>query len=93
MKLTLGATSLVLFLLSVSFLLLLTLFEASLARLSLTAEKILSFFLLVMPAGIGAGFGLLSITRKESRTWLGILGALLNGLFGLFHLVLLAFAG
>ena len=93
MKLSLGAKSIFLFVLSALFLILLTLFEASLAGLSLVVEKILSLLLLVLPAVIGVVFGVLSFTRKESRPWLGIFGILLNGLFALFHLFLLSFAG
>ena len=93
MKLSLSAKSLFLFLLSVVFLVLLTLFESSLAGLSLTAERTLSLLLLVVPAMIGTIFGVLSIARKESMSWLGIFGILLNALFALFHLFLLSFAG
>ena len=93
MKLSLSAKSLFLFLLSVIFLVLLTLFESSLAGLSLRAERTLSLLLLVVPAMIGTMFGVLSIVRKESRPWTGIFGILLNALFTLFHLFLLSFAG
>ena len=93
MKFKLGAISLVLFLLSVLFLTLMTLFESTLTGFSLTGERILSLLLLVVPAVIGVVCGLLSIARNESRTWVGILGTVLNGLFALFHLFLLSFAG
>jgi hypothetical protein len=93
MKFSLGLKSLSLFLVSVLFLILLTLFESSLAGLSLTAERIISLLLLVLPAIIGIVFGILSIVRKESRRWIGILGILLNALFAVFHLFLLSFAG
>jgi hypothetical protein len=93
MKLSLGVKSLALLLLSTLFLVLLTLFESSLTGLSLTAERTISLLLLVLPAMIGIVFGILSITRKESRRWVGILGILLNTLFAVFHLFLLSFAG
>jgi hypothetical protein len=93
MKSSLGAKSIFLFLLSVLFLALLTLFESSLAGLSLTTERILSLLLLVVPAVIGIVFGVLSILRKESRPWIGMLGMLLNTLFALFQLLLVSFAG
>ena len=93
MKSSLGVKSIILFLGSVLLLLLLTLFESSLVRLSLTAERIVSFILLVVPALIGTIFGGLSIARKEPRPWIGILGILLNALFALFHLFVLSFAG
>jgi hypothetical protein len=93
MKLSLSAKSIVSLLLAVLFLILLTLFESSLTGLSMTAERILSFLLLVVPAVIGVIYGVLSVLHKEPRPWVGILGILLNGLFGLFHLFLLSFAG
>ena len=93
MKLSLGAKSIILFVLSALFLILLTLFESSLAGLSLTAERILSLLLLIVPASVGTIFGVLSILRKESRRWMGVLGTLLNVLFALFHILLLSFAG
>jgi len=93
MKLSLGVKSLALLLLSTLFLVLLTLFDSSLIGLSLPAERTISLLLLVLPAMIGIVFGILSITRKESRRWVGILGILLNTLFAVFHLFLLSFAG
>lgn len=93
MKLSLGVKSLALLLLSTLFLVLLTLFESSLTGLSLTAERTISLLLLVLPAMMGIVFGILSIVRKESRRWVGILGILLNTLFAVFHLLLLSFAG
>ena len=93
MKLSLSAKSTLFFLLAVLFLVLLTLFESSLAGLSLTTERTLSFLLLVVPAVIGVIFGVLSVRHREPRPWVGILGILLNSLFALFHLFLLSFAG
>jgi len=93
MNISLGVKSLSLFLLSVLFLILLTLFESSLTGLSLMAERTISLLFLVLPALLGIVFGIMSIVRKESRRWLGILGILLNGLFAAFHLFLLSFAG
>jgi hypothetical protein len=78
---------------SVLLLVLLTLFESSLTGLSLTAERIISLLLLVLPALLGIVFGIGSIVRKESRRWIGILGITLNAIFALFHLFLLSFAG
>jgi hypothetical protein len=92
-KLSLGVQSLLSFLVSVLLLVLLTLFESSLTGLSLTAERIISLLLLVLPALLGIVFGIGSIVRKESRRWIGILGITLNAIFALFHLFLLSFAG
>jgi len=93
MKLGLAAKSIALFVLSVLFLILLTLFEPSFSGMSLRAEKAISTLLLVLPGVIGVIFGVLSIIRKESKLWMAILGVLLNALFALFHIFLISFAG
>jgi len=88
-----GAISLALFALSVIFLVLLTLFESSLANLSSGAERIVSALFLVLPGIIGILFGISSYLRKESKRWMAVTGIVLNALFALFHVFLLAFAG
>jgi hypothetical protein len=93
MNMGLGAKSLALFVISVLFLILITLFEASLSGMSLTAEKILSALLLVVPAVIGIVLGVLAINRKEPKRWMAISGILLNTLFALFQIFVISFAG
>jgi hypothetical protein len=93
MKLSLGAKSIALFVLSVLFLVLLTVFEASLSGLSLTLERVISALLLVLPGIIGAIFGISGILRKEPKPWIAILGVVLNALFAMFFILLLSFAG
>jgi hypothetical protein len=93
MNMDLGAKSLALFALSVLFLILITLFEASLSGMSLTAEKILSALLLVVPAVIGIVLGVLGVNRNEPNRWMAILGILLNTLFALFQIFVISFAG
>jgi hypothetical protein len=93
MNLSLGAKSIVLFFISVIFLVLLTVFETFIAGLSATTERIIAVLFLVLPAVIGVNLGILSLARKESKPWLGILGILFNVLWTLFHLFLLSFAG
>ncbi|HEU0296899.1 MAG TPA: hypothetical protein VFR47_29445 [Anaerolineales bacterium] len=93
MRPSLGAKSIFLFLLSLLFLFLLTYFESSLLRLSLTAEIIISGLLLIMPGSIGMILGAASLRRKELPRWVAILGILLNGLFAVFHGFVLSFAG
>ena len=88
-----GMKSLLLFVLSVVFLILITWFESLLTSLSVATERVVSFLLLVLPGIIGIGFGVMGIVRKESRTWIAYLGSLLNALFALFHLFVLSFAG
>jgi hypothetical protein len=93
MKLNLGAKSIALFLLSVVFLILLTVFESSLFGWSFAVERFLSVLLLVLPAGTGAAFGILSLIRKEPKPWIAILGTLINALFALFYIFVISFAG
>ena len=88
-----GAKSLALFAVSVLFLILITLFESSLSGMSLTAEKLLSALLLILPGVIGIVLGVLSIIRKEASRWMAILGILLNALFALFQIFVISFAG
>ena len=93
MNLSLGMKSIVLFAASILFLVLLTLFESSLAGLSNTTERITSILLLILPGAIGVVFGGLGVVRKESKTWIAFIGILLNAMFLLFHLFVLSFAG
>ena len=93
MNMGLGAKSLALFAVSVLFLILITLFEASLSGMSLTAEKLLSALILVVPAVIGMVLGVLAIKRKEPNRWMAILGILLNTLLALFQIFVISFAG
>jgi len=93
MNLSLGAKSIALLFISVIFLVLLTVFETFIAGLPATAERIIAVLFLVLPAVIGVNFGIVSLVRKESKPWVGILGILFNVLWTLFHLFLLSFAG
>lgn len=93
MNFSLGVKSLLLFVLSVVFLVLLTLFESSLTGLPAIAERIFSIVLLVSPGVIGILLGVMGIVRKETRSWIAYLGILLNAIFALFHLFVLSFAG
>lgn len=93
MKSNHGTISIVLFIAAIVALVLLTLFESMLLGLSISAERIISFVLLVVPALTGIVFGLLGILKKESRKWIAIIGILLNGLFAIFMIFVLSFAG
>lgn len=93
LKMTFGAKSLVLFVLSVLILVLLTLFESSLSGMLPTTERVISALLLILPGIVGIIFGVMSILRKEPRVWVAILGVILNALFALFHFAVLSFAG
>ena len=93
MNMSLGAKSLALFAVSVLFLILITLFESSPSGMSLTAEKVFSALLLVLPGAIGIVLGVLGLLRKESGRWMAVLGILLNALFALFQILVISFAG
>jgi hypothetical protein len=93
MRRNLAGISLLLFGLSIVFLLALTLFESALVGMSPGAERLLSFLLLVVPAGVGVILGVISLTRREGQAWLAIAGIVLNALYALFHLLVLLFAG
>jgi hypothetical protein len=84
-----------LFLLSLSILLLvvLTAFESVLTGMPPLTERLVTFLMLVLPAAVGAGLGLLSLARAEGRVGMAACGILLNTLFALFHLMILLFAG
>jgi hypothetical protein len=93
MKLNLRSGSLLLFGLSVVLWIVLTLFESALVGISLMTERVITFLALVLPAALGAALGMLSLVRRDRRIWLAVAGVMLNGLFALFHLLILAFAG
>jgi hypothetical protein len=93
MNFSFGIRSLILFALSVVFLVLLTLLESSLIGIPMTVERVISFLLLVLPGLIGILLAVMGIVRKESKTWIAWLGVLLNALFAFFHLFVLSFAG
>ena len=86
-------TSLLLFGISTLLLIVLTLFESALAGLPQSLERVITFLALVLPAGVGAVFGWLSLTRREGKNWMALSGLIFNTLFALFHLAILSFAG
>jgi hypothetical protein len=61
--------------------------------MSTTAERLITFLLLVLPAGAGAMLGVLSLIRRQGPLWLAWAGVALNGLFALFHVMIILFAG
>jgi hypothetical protein len=92
-KRSLATVSLVMFGLSILFLLAWTASESAFVGMSSVAERIVTFALLVLPAGIGAVFGLTSLMYKEGHRRLALMGIILNTLFALFHLMIVLFAG
>lgn len=93
MELNLGVKSILCFVFSVLLLVLMTLFDALFSGLSTATERVIGLLFLVLPGVVGVVYGILSIIRKELRTWAAILGILLNALFALFHLFVISFAG
>lgn len=86
-------TSLVLLGVSILFLIALTVFESTLVNTPTSLERIVTLLALVLPAGVGAVLGGLSLARREGKTWLALAGLVLNALFALFHLAIVLFAG
>jgi hypothetical protein len=93
MKLSFGAKSMIAFVLSVLFLILLTLFESLLSGVSAATERGISLAFLVLPGVIGVVYGILAVRHKESKIWVAYLGILINALFALFHSFVISFAG
>ena len=86
-------TAWLLFGLSIVLLLALTLFESALVGMSLRAQRLVTLLLLVLPSAAGSVVGMMSLIRKERRPWLAVAAVVLNGLFALFHLMVVLFAG
>ena len=93
MKWSYAAASLALFAISILFLFSLTYFESLLVNTSLTVERLIGAFFLVLPGVIGVVFGVMSLLQKETKRWMAIAGILLNGIFASFNLLVLSFAG
>ena len=93
MKRSLATRSMILFGVSVLLLLVWTASESAFIGMSAVVERIVTFVMLVLPAGLGAVFGVMSLIRKEGQKGLAITGILLNTLFAVFHLLIVLFAG
>jgi hypothetical protein len=70
-----------------------TLLESTIGAWSFGVQRLIIFLGIVLPAGVGAVLGVLSLVRKEGRTWLAVLGIVLNTLFALFHILIILIAG
>jgi len=93
MKIRYASLSLILFLISLTMLWILTLFESLFNGIPTIAEQIVSALLLVVPAVIGTVFGVMSLQRREPRAWVAIAGILLNASFAIFNILVLFFSG
>lgn len=83
----------ILFGVCIVILIVLTVFESFLGTMSLGQQRLLTVLGYVLPAGVGSVLGGASLLRREKRPWLAVAGAVLNGLFALFHLMIVLFAG
>jgi hypothetical protein len=93
-RLSLGLISLLIFLaIFIIYILLFGVFESLIVGLSQTAERLLAFVLLVLPAIVGAVLGALGLLRPGQNRLLAALGLVLNLLFGLFIACVLSVAG
>jgi len=71
----------------------LTVFESALAGVSPGVQRLLTLLVLVLPAGTGAGLGVMSLMRREGKAWQALTGVVLNTIFAVFHLAIVLFAG
>lgn len=85
--------SLLLLGLSILFLVAWTNFESALTGMSSGVERFITFLMLVLPAAAGVILGIMSLIRREGRAGMAVTSIVLNGLFALFHLALVLFAG
>jgi hypothetical protein len=92
-NISLAGRSMALFGLSILILIAATLAESSLGVMSLTVQRIVTLLGFVLPAGLGCALGVLSWVRKEGHPWLASAGVVLNGLFALFHILIVLLAG
>jgi len=93
MKLTYAVRSLLMLLISIAFLIILTLADRALAGISLNTQRLITVILLVLAPLFGAVLAVLGLIRKDGKTWLAIICLIANSLFALFHLALIFFAG
>ena len=93
MKRSLAILSLLLLGVSLIFLIIWTASESAFLGMSAITERIITFAMLVLPAGSGAVLGVMSLMHREGKAVLAITGIVLNTLFALFHLLLILFAG
>ena len=93
MKRSLSIFSLLLLAVSIIFLIIWTASESAFLGMSSITERIITFAMLVLPAGTGAVLGVMSLMHREGKAVLAITGIVLNTLFALFHLLLVLFAG
>jgi len=93
MKLSFAVRSLLMLIVSIAFLIILTLADAALAQRSLAAQRLIALITLVLAPAFGSLLAVLGLIRKDGHRWLAVLCLIINTLFALFHLALVFFAG
>jgi hypothetical protein len=93
MKNTLAGKSFFFFCFCLALFIAFTLLDPVLGGLSFELQRVIVFLGFVLPGGIGAVLGVMSLIRKEGRPWLALTAALLNSAFALFHLMIILIAG
>ena len=93
MKLNYVVRSLLILVLSIIFLLILTLLDSTIADLSALVQRVITILALVITPLIGTLLGMMSFLRKDGPAWLAIICSVANALFALFHLAVVFFAG
>ena len=93
MKLNYAVRSLLTLVLSIIFVLILTLLDSTIAGLPAMMERMIIILALVITPLIGTVLGMLGFLRKDGPAWLAIICSVANALFALFYLAVVFFAG
>lgn len=93
MKLTYAVRSLLILIVSIAFLIILTLADRALAGTSIGMQRLITVILLVLAPLFGSMLAVLGLIRKDGKAWLAVICLIANTLFALFHLALVFFAG
>ena len=93
MKLTYAVRSLLMLLVSITFLIILTLADRALAGTSIGNQRLITVSVLVLAPLFGSVLAVLGLIRKDGKAWLAVISLIANSLFALFHLALVLFAG
>jgi len=93
MKLNYAVRSFLTLILSIIFLVILTLLDSTIADLSAVMQRVITILALVITPLTGAVLGLMSFLRKDGSAWLAIICSIVNVLFALFFLAVVLLAG
>lgn len=93
MNLNYAVRSLLILVLSIIFLLILTLLDSTIADLSAMVQRVITILALVITPLTGVVLGMMSFLRKDGPAWLAIICSVVNALFALFYFTVVFFAG